>query len=290
MRQQRQHSRRKRCPAAFRVTEQRNPAAREKELLRVSCLGEDWAGAPVKSSGTAYRQCERQERWALMSAEWAAARPTLRTLCMLRGPPPHPWALAGHCRRGPQPACSYGQPLLNGPGAREFFVGTVVADYNDYLAKAHNEEDRPKRLLAWLVASTIRAKPIPQLLRDDGLLVYLLRDISETFRIYYEHLYCHPGDLAETEVTDYLNPIHLKTIDFNAQGTLGGPVTAHEILVAIKEMPQGKNPSPNGLPVEFYTAFSLTLTPELEILYAESFKLGLLPKSTKDTLVTPLSK
>lgn len=71
---------------------------------------------------------------------------------------------------------------------------------------------------------------------------------------------------------------------------LEGPITRAEIKAAMAGLSRNKTPGPDGLPAEFFEAYSEILIPHLEELYKKSLELGHLPRTTAQALVVSLPK
>lgn len=64
-------------------------------------------------------------------------------------------------------------------------------------------------------------------------------------------------------MTIFFAKLHVPTLDSHSKDQLEEQITLEEIKMAIKSMQSGKYPGPDGFPVEFFKAFSESLSPLL---------------------------
>lgn len=69
-----------------------------------------------------------------------------------------------------------------------------------------------------------------------------------------------------------------------------GLFTKEELPSALKNLPTGKSPGSDGLPVEFYSAFWESLGELLVLIFNERFRLGVLTDSQRQALLRLIHK
>jgi len=116
--------------------------------------------------------------------------------------------------------------------------------------------------------------------------------INNAFQQYYEEIYssnnlCN-SDLLENFFKDL--PIPTLSPDQVLDQALDMPITLQEVEMAIKAQQSRKSPGPDGLPSEFYAAFSTQLAPVLAAMYSDTFKRGSLPATMNQACITLLPK
>uniref|UniRef100_A0A8C5M1Q5 Reverse transcriptase domain-containing protein n=1 Tax=Leptobrachium leishanense TaxID=445787 RepID=A0A8C5M1Q5_9ANUR len=108
------------------------------------------------------------------------------------------------------------------------------------------------------------------------------QEIANGFAQYYEKLYNLGTDddisqPSEAIVDTYLENIHLPTLSQTQTATLSSPITIEDITIAIKALPTGKAPGPDGLSGLYYTTFSSQLIPHLHSAFAAAGEEGSFP-------------
>lgn len=134
-----------------------------------------------------------------------------------------------------------------------------------------------------------------------GQLTYNPDHIGQIFHDYYHKLYnleLQPiaGNILEPDpLTNFLTEANLpKFTELDLQ-SLNQPITAEEIAMTLKSMPNAKTPGPDGFPYKYYKTFLPILSPFLTKLFNEYLQgtpiphtdltsyLALIPKENKDT-------
>ena len=136
------------------------------------------------------------------------------------------------------------------------------------------------------------SKACQVLLKEDGTLLENIPDILDEQRRYYSELYKNDEEICFTlqnNTTQMLNNEQYNLLNI--------PISINEIRTAIKSLPNGKSPGPDGLPVEFYKTFIDELAGVLFDHFSHVFQTGkmnksamegvlnLIPKSNKDSRV-----
>lgn len=89
---------------------------------------------------------------------------------------------------------------------------------------------------------------------------------------------------------DTLGNIMFPHIENSMANQLGAPIMNHEILAAIRSLPYGKSPGPDGFPIEFYRSLPARGITILREMFNESFVLGRLPPTLLEVSITLLAK
>ena len=89
---------------------------------------------------------------------------------------------------------------------------------------------------------------------------------------------------------DFFKDLHIPTLPPDQVSGLDKPITQQKIIDAIQSQQTRKSPGPDGLPSEFYKAFSTLLTTILPDMYSDSMKSGSLPASLNQACIILLAK
>ncbi|KAJ1108369.1 hypothetical protein NDU88_005745 [Pleurodeles waltl] len=150
--------------------------------------------------------------------------------------------------------------------------------HKDFRQRLHCEGDRSGRLLAWLLQ---HERPIPMTLSlrgPTGGRILGQTHVNAHLRENLEAIYCSPRCDVSSRIREYLDGLRLSRLT-EAQATeLEAELSLEDLQGALCGMPFGRMPGPDGLPVEFYGAYSATLLPKLLEMLQEARKKGLLPK------------
>lgn len=115
------------------------------------------------------------------------------------------------------------------------------------------------------------------------------QEINSVFQEYYINLYTSSSPHSE-DMRDFFRGLNIPSLSPNQISDLDKPISQQEIIDAIKSLQKGKSPGPDGLPGEFYTTFSVQLTPILSALYSDSLEAGVLPSTLNQACITLLAK
>ena len=113
--------------------------------------------------------------------------------------------------------------------------------------------------------------------------------INDQFRAFYANLYS--SDIpTDSSSTDFFRSLQLTLLSPEEASSLDGGISETEINQAITSMGSGKAPGPDGFPIEFYKKFSDQLAPLLCKVYAEALRLGSLPPTMSQAIISVLLK
>uniref|UniRef100_A0A8C5MI47 Reverse transcriptase domain-containing protein n=1 Tax=Leptobrachium leishanense TaxID=445787 RepID=A0A8C5MI47_9ANUR len=173
-------------------------------------------------------------------------------------------------------------------------TSTLPSDYQDLLAKRRElndslntdikfaaqkarcsfalKENKPGRLLAQILRRRQNASYIAKIRSQDGTVRVLPESILLEFQRYYQGLYDLDRDPiaipTPTTIQDYLRDKLPQLLSETSAETLDAPIGAGEIQAVLKSLKNYKCPGPDGLPAEYYRAFSPTLIPRLLALFS----------------------
>lgn len=139
--------------------------------------------------------------------------------------------------------------------------------------------DKPGRLLARLAAGRHEVRAISTLQDNAGKNHYESKMLVEVMKTFYEKLYASELKASTQQIENFLNTLKLPTLTDSDRIFLGSPITKEEIISAIKCMPSGKAPGPDGYCPEFYKTFQDSLNLPLLNMYMHSVEKGSLPSS-----------
>lgn len=95
--------------------------------------------------------------------------------------------------------------------------------------------------------------------------------MAEAFQRYYADLYYSKVKVTTQETQAFLQNIPFPQISESQMNDLEAPLTTDEIAAAIASLAPAKAPGTDGIPLDFYAAYSETLVPELLKLYNHIF-------------------
>ena len=163
-------------------------------------------------------------------------------------------------------------------------------DYKAYLVRAHDEQDKAGRMMAWLINPDKKGTMIVEINDAGGKRVQTQQEINTVFAAYYRNLYASPSPLEPIELNDFLESLSLRSVQPEVATEIGRPMTEPELRAALKHMARGKVAGIDGLPAEFYVTFSDLLLPRLVELYGSAWKNDGLPPSLTTALMVALPK
>lgn len=83
----------------------------------------------------------------------------------------------------------------------------------------------------------------------------------------------------------FLTPLGLPTLSEDQVISLDQPITVEEIAEAIRSLPSGKAPGPDGFTAEFYKAYVDELSPLLLEMFCKTADRGSLPPSLSEAVI-----
>jgi len=130
-------------------------------------------------------------------------------------------------------------------------------------------------------------RKITKIKKTDDTMTHDAKEILDTFKDYYTHLYTSEGTDTQTQ-HDYKK--YAKALTEHQRETLDQPITLAEIEQTIQSMNLNKSPGPDGLTVEFYQKFLPLLKEALLKLIQTIFDSGTLADSQKTSYITLIPK
>ena len=95
---------------------------------------------------------------------------------------------------------------------------------------------------------------------DGGKEITKTANIMACQKEYYENLYTEKQTLNENDQQAFLNDDTIPCISEEDKQNLNNPITKQELANAIKELPNGKSPGTDGIPIEFYKTFWIKIS------------------------------
>ena len=149
--------------------------------------------------------------------------------------------------------------------------------------------EKTGKLLARQLKQKDNNSVIPAIKKGDNI-VSSTKEINGVFQKFYENLYTSTTNHEQGELEDFLSKITLPTMTAQQAESLDAPITEKEVRNAIAAMKVGKSPGHDGFPIEYFKKFIDILAPILTKVYLEAFKLGTLPCSFNEALITLIPK
>ncbi|KAJ1117398.1 hypothetical protein NDU88_005598 [Pleurodeles waltl] len=158
-------------------------------------------------------------------------------------------------------------------------------NYAAHSARTHASADKSGKLLAWLVRGDRDHGPIMEVRSEAGGLLHRPGEIHSAFKQHCQALYDSRALSPERFCNEFLVSVELPCLTADQGRTL-----LVEIQASIRELESGKTPGPNGLPADFYKAFTSILAPKLLRVYEEAVRRGCLTTSQWEALLVSLPK
>ena len=148
-----------------------------------------------------------------------------------------------------------------------------------------NKIEKP---LVRLIKEKREKKEINRIRNENG---EITTDNTEIQRIrdYYQQLYANKMDNLE-EMDKFLEKYNFPKLNQEEIENLNRPITSMEIETVIRNLPENKNPGPDGLTAELYQKFREELTPILLKLFQKIVEEGKLPNSFYEATITLIPK
>uniref|UniRef100_A0A8C5Q6A3 Reverse transcriptase domain-containing protein n=1 Tax=Leptobrachium leishanense TaxID=445787 RepID=A0A8C5Q6A3_9ANUR len=120
------------------------------------------------------------------------------------------------------------------------------------------------------------------------------KHIADCFADYYNSLYNLTSDNETHQPTNryistFLQEVHLPQLTEDLHQTLAAPISLFELTSAIKGLPNGKAPGPDGFMAHYYKSFP-ELYPKLLLFFQSIFKYGQPPKDWLSAHIVTLPK
>ena len=146
--------------------------------------------------------------------------------------------------------------------------------------------DRPSKYFLNLEKYNFSKKTIYRLKRPDGTIEDDSKNILHMQKEYYENLYSTSADADLSYVRDIVSP---KITDVQRQ-ILNSPITIDELGEAVKALPNGKCPSTDELPIDFYKVFWSKIKHTLYKLYLEIIETKQFHLTARQGIISLLEK
>ncbi len=150
--------------------------------------------------------------------------------------------------------------------------------------------ERPGRLLAYHLKQQDSINHIAGTRRPDGHISTSSKQITESFRSFYNTLYSSQGDLDKQKFDSFFADLNLLQLSDRDRNFLEAPIKIEEISHAIRSMPPNKSPGLSGLPADFYRTFEHIISPLLLEVYSDAFKAGTIPQSMHAAVISFIHK
>lgn len=157
--------------------------------------------------------------------------------------------------------------------------------------KLYEAGDKPGRYLANLVKKRADSQTIVSIIESNGVRSFDTKTINNQFALFYTNLYkSEQPDNALYLTRQFFADLRLPQATEEHRLLLNAPITREEALVALKSMPSGKAPGPDGFGCEFYKEFSNILLDPLLSMLNHSFENGILPQSLREANISLILK
>ncbi|KAJ1081536.1 hypothetical protein NDU88_001716 [Pleurodeles waltl] len=133
----------------------------------------------------------------------------------------------------------------------------------DFRQRLYLEGDRSGRMLDWLLR---RERPIPIILslrRPTGKKILGQACVNLHLHKHLKAMYTLPKCDNSCQIQEYLDGLRLPRLMDAQIEEIEWEVSLEELQEALGGMASGKSPGSDGLPVEFYLAYSAILLPRL---------------------------
>lgn len=159
---------------------------------------------------------------------------------------------------------------------------TLADEEIKYISRRHTarkigEGGRPSRNLAQTIRTEHKQHTILCIEDDNKIVHHYTAGNLRTFMNTYGTLYNTQDTAHAQEILTYIADIALIWLTNAQREYLVQPITEEEIHLAIKSLPNGKSPGPDGYTGEFYKAYSELLSPHLIEMYDEAYNSQILP-------------
>lgn len=151
--------------------------------------------------------------------------------------------------------------------------------------------DKPGKFLANLARNRSDSQTIVSITNDNGVRSFDTKSINKEFELFYSTLYkSEQPDDALALMQFFFSNLDLPQVTEDQKLQLNAPITKEEALLALKSMPSGKAPGPDGFGCEFYKEFSSILLDPLLAMFNHSFESGILPQSLREANISLILK
>ncbi|KAJ3586552.1 hypothetical protein NHX12_012949 [Muraenolepis orangiensis] len=175
-------------------------------------------------------------------------------------------------------------------------LNTLLIQDSEYSLKfakqrMYEHGDKPARCLANLAKKRDDTQIIASILDSNGVRSFDTKTINKEFASFYAQLYkTGRPDGALSDMHSFFVNLRLPKVSEAQNLLLNAPITKEEALCALKGMPSGKAPGPDGFGCEFYKEFSHILLDPLLAMLNHSSEVGILPQSLREANICLLLK
>ncbi|KAJ1099813.1 hypothetical protein NDU88_004908 [Pleurodeles waltl] len=163
-------------------------------------------------------------------------------------------------------------------------------NYTAHSAKVHAKAERAGALLARLIRQETSPRAVLSIRTQTGDLLYTNDSIHAALHTHNRSLYDTDLRSSLDDIELFLTEIPLPRITAEQCSELDGLPLLSEIQEAIRSLANGKTPGPDGLPAEFFKAYSTQLAPKLLTLYGEAIVSACLPHTLREATLDSLLK
>lgn len=139
-----------------------------------------------------------------------------------------------------------------------------------------------------------KLKCITKLCTDSGDIISEPEAILQEEKSFYQRLYSKADSICDQNLKDiestFLENVNLNTLKEDEKEECESNVTLEECSIALKELPNGKSPGSDGLPVEFYKMVWPEIRSLLLECYLDSFTKGEMSIDQRRGIITLIPK
>lgn len=150
--------------------------------------------------------------------------------------------------------------------------------------------ERAGKLLAHLARQDMSPPVVITLLGPDSVTYSDPPTVAKAFQTYFMDLYSSKVQVTTQETQTFLKDIPFPQLSESQVTELEAPLNLDEIALAIASLAPAKAPGGDGLPLDFYAAYSEILIPELLLLFNHIFDTETLPDSLRQAVIIVIPK
>lgn len=154
----------------------------------------------------------------------------------------------------------------------------------------YDQGEKPGKLLAWRIKKIQTDRAINSITIENGANIVDPLEINNHFKLYFENLYKSEFANELKRQDSFLDKLKFPKVSEGTRSELERNLSIEELSEALQGMSSGKDPGPDGLPMEIYKTFAGKLLPHLLEMFNESFEKGTLPPSLRSALNTLILK